>query len=250
MENKLPVLTLPPAARVRFERNYIKTAVCELRFPTLLEYETKRPDRLQKKLRKDYPHYKEQAEMDVAPGQAVKGEARYLFLSKKEDWIVTFKSSSMLLETTNYTDFDEFANRLRKLVDWVKPLLDTDFFTRVGLRYINELVVEDPTLDGWIQKDLIKPLTDGVYGDVDRFVQEVRGRTGFGLYTFRHGVVGRRGDFPVYNLDFDFYNPNVSVDDVHELVAQFNDLNFDFLSWAIEDKARNRLGSATEKANQ
>lgn len=39
------VLTLPDADRVEFERNYITTAVCELRFPILLEYETKKPVR-------------------------------------------------------------------------------------------------------------------------------------------------------------------------------------------------------------
>ena len=250
MENKLQVLSLPSAERVRFERNYIKTAVCELRFPTLLEYETKQPVQLQKQLRKDYPHYKKQAEMDVAPGQVGKEEARYLFLSKKEDWIVTFKSASLLLETTNYTDFDEFEDRLQKLIGWAKPLLDTDFFTRVGLRYINEIIIEDATVDGWIREDLVKPLVDGVYGSVERFVQEVRGHTAAGMYTFRHGVVGHKGEFPVYNLDFDFYNQNVSENDVHGLVAQFNDLNFDFFSWAIEEKARKGLGKATKKGSQ
>lgn len=51
------ILTLPEVGRAHFENNFIKTAVCELRFPALLEFETKPPVQLQKELRKDFPHY-------------------------------------------------------------------------------------------------------------------------------------------------------------------------------------------------
>ena len=47
-----------PGPIVEFERNFIKAAVCELRFPTLLEFrKTKPPVQLQRELQKEYPYY-------------------------------------------------------------------------------------------------------------------------------------------------------------------------------------------------
>lgn len=40
-------LNLPDVQEVEFEKTFIKTTVCELRFPTLLEFETKPPVQLQ-----------------------------------------------------------------------------------------------------------------------------------------------------------------------------------------------------------
>ena len=60
MPDRASFLTLPNVDRTRFEKNFIKTAVCELRFPALLEFETKPPVQLQKELRKDFPNYQRQ----------------------------------------------------------------------------------------------------------------------------------------------------------------------------------------------
>lgn len=241
------ILALPDVSEVVFERNFIKTAVCELRFPTLLEFETKPPIQLQKALRKEYPHYEPQQAVSVSP-DAVNRETRYLFKSKKKVWTVSFKASAIALETSSYTNFEEFLVRFEWLVTKSQPLLDTDFFTRVGLRYIDAIPIEDGDLSGWIHDALVAPLTQGIYGTVEKFVQEIRGFTDVGRYTFRHGLVDTGQDEPkVYNLDFDFYAENVQHIEVLALVRQFNQLSFRFFSWAIGPKARNRLGKATVK---
>jgi uncharacterized protein (TIGR04255 family) len=232
---------------VVFERNFIKTAVCELRFPTLLEFETQPPVQLQKGLRKDYPYYEPGEMVDVGPG-AVNRETRYLFKSRKKDWTVSFKSSAIALETTRYTNFEEFLTRFQRLLTKSQPLLDTDFFTRIGLRYVNAISIEDDELSGWIRNDLVSSLIEGVYGSVEQFVQEVRGFTDIGRYTFKHGILSTRQTQPkVYNLDFDFYEENVHVDQVLPLIEQFNQLNFCFFRWAIGPKALERLGKETPR---
>ena len=45
---------------VEFERNFIRTVVCELRFPTLLEIEQRDPVGLQHALRAEFPFYEKQ----------------------------------------------------------------------------------------------------------------------------------------------------------------------------------------------
>ena len=100
---------------MEFERNFIKTAVCELRFPTLLEFETKPPTQLQKVLRKEYPLYEPVESVSMTPGPVEK-EIKYLFRSRKKDWLVSFKTYAIALETRHYTNFEEFAGRLETLL--------------------------------------------------------------------------------------------------------------------------------------
>jgi hypothetical protein len=92
------------------------------------------------------------------------------------------------------------------------------------------------------------PLTQGVYGTAEQLLQEVRGFTAIGRYTFRHGMVGSAQEKPkVYSLDFDFYEENVPLDSMLSLVSQFNQQSYRFFRWAIGPKALNRLGNATAK---
>jgi uncharacterized protein (TIGR04255 family) len=245
-ESRTP-LSLPAVQEVEFERNFIKTAVCELRFPTLLEFETKPPVQLQKELRKEYPYYEPAQSVSVGPG-GVDRETRYLFKSRKKDWTVAFKASAIALETIHYINFAEFSQRLEKLFAKSRFLLDTDFFTRVGLRYINEIPIEDGELTGWVRDDLVGPLTQGVYGTIERLLQEVRGFTEKGRYTFRHGMVGSaQAKHEVYSLDFDFFEENVPFDSVLSMVAEFNQQHYRFFRWAIGPKALRLLGKPTAK---
>ena len=239
MADPVSFLTLPDVERSRFQKNFIKTAVCELRFPALLEFETKPPVQLQKELRKDFPNYQRQQAV-VLSGQ--EREVRHILRSRKANWLVSFKASSIALETSNYTDFDEFFVQLENVVKKSSPLLDTDFFTRVGLRYINEIRIEDGTLEGWIREELIPPIKD-VYGPLERFIQEVRGITSSGKYTFRHGIVGPEEDKrDLYTIDFDFYKENVEFDNILTIVSEFNKESFRFFLWAIGPKVKERLG--------
>ncbi len=124
MASSPTTLNLPDVPLVEFERNFIKAAVCELRFPTLLEFETKPPVQLQRELRRDYPHYEPEQSVSVGAG-AVGREIRYLFKSRKKDWTVSFRASAIALETTSYTNFEEFSERLKDLLVKSQRLLDS-----------------------------------------------------------------------------------------------------------------------------
>ena len=240
-------LNLPDVDAVEFDRNFIQTAVCELRFPTLLEFETKPPTQLQKELRKDYPLYEPVQSVSLGPNDVEK-EVKYLFRSKKRDWLVSFRTFAIALETSHYTNFEEFSGRLESLLAKSMPLIDSDFFTRVGLRYIDEILIEDGEISGWIRDELVAPLAQGTYGTVERALQGVRGFARTGSYTFRHGIArSEQGGHQIYQLDFDFYQENVQTESVLTLVSEFNKESFRFFSWAIGPKARKRLGEATPR---
>ena len=248
MEVSLNKLNLPRVEVVQFKQNFIKTAVCELRFPTLLEYETVPPIPLQKLLRKNFPHYQPIRSLSVDPSPTVEREKQYQFQSKKRDWTVSFKASSIALETTRYKNFEDFSERLTNVVTTSLPVLDTDFFTRVGLRYINEIPLGDSNLFDWVREDLVTPLAQGTYGTVERFTQEVRGYAKKGRYTFRHGIGGlSRTEHQIYTLDFDFYEEDVPAKEVQGLVSEFNEEIFRFFLWAIGPETWKGLGKSTPR---
>jgi len=242
-------LAVPEIPSVRYERNFIDVAVCELRFPTLLELETKPPTKLHSKIRKEYPTYEVQEYLDKNRAESVPGRFRYVFKSRKHDWSVTVHSEGISLETRHYTEFGDFLSRLTSLLGHAAPVIDTNFFTRVGIRYINKLPVDRGELCDWLNEQLCSPLTSGPYGSISKYVSEVRGHTETGQYTFRHAVIPTNGRIDAAILDFDYWKEDVESGDVIDLIKAFNKENFSFFYWCLGEKAREMLGKGHPKAN-
>lgn len=238
MSEEPRVLKLPPAEHIEYARNFVRTAVCELRFPTLLELENRSPDELQKALRKEYPGYER--------GQAVTGitvgvggterqvQIQHQLRSKDKKWTVAFRSSSVALESTSYRGFDDFMRRLAWVLKAVKPIIDADFFTRVGLRYINALpFTSGPELAGWVNPSLAGSLIDGPFGDVSTFWQQVQGPAQRGWFSLRHGFPEPDGPKREYIIDLDFHDENIDVADAETAIAEMHDLSYRFFCWAV-----------------
>lgn len=246
-DNPLP-LTVPNVDSVRYERNFIKTAVCEIRFPTLLELETKRPTDFQKAIRKDYPHYEQQVYENTGNEEQLR-QIRHLFYSKNRTWIVTLKSSALALETSKYTEFSDFKQRMEKLVNISRDLIDSDYFTRVGLRYINSIPIEDGDIKGWLNQNITSDINQGVFGEPSKYASVIQGYTDVGNYTLRQGFDLDKTPNNVleYQLDFDYFNESVEYKDVISLIDKFNKINFNFFSWCLGEKAISWLGKGRKK---
>ena len=246
------VLNLPPVARVKYKSNFIKTAVCELRFPTLLELESKPPKDFQAKIRKLYPFYEPEVMQRFGDSEGDSNEHRYLFRSKDRHWTITVKSFALAIETSRYVDFEDFFARFKLVLDSAKEMIDSDFFTRIGFRYINSIPIEDGKLDGWIRPELILPLTEGALGSIKSSASIIHGYMEQGEYSLRHGLKtedkGNMGnDVPNYVLDVDYYSENIEFDKVEHLIKHFNETNFAFFSWCLGEKAKKLLGEGKQK---
>ncbi len=246
MAHEPKVLNVPHKESSPFSKNLIQLATCELRFPILLEFESKPPIKLQSSLRKEYPRYDKNVSMTLRPGSKDPvEEIRHFFRSKKKNWTVSFRPFSIALETDTYTNFEEFKGRLLDVVKAAEETMDSDFLTRIGLRYINEIPVEQTDLEDWVNKELVSPLTSGHFGEVDRIFQEVRGRYSDGLFSLRHGYPGDgQGDKNRYIIDLDFYKEDIEVKDVGETLGSLHDSCYDLFDWTISDKARQFMGGS------
>jgi len=254
LDNGLDLLNVPEEKSVRYETNFIETAVCEVRFPTLLELENTPPVKFQTALRKLYPFYS--VEQAVSIGNMPSQGNRYLFKSKKKDWTVSLKSNSLSLETKKYIDFDDFSARFALMLKTIGDFLDTDFFTRVGLRYINSVPLpgsnmDRKDIDKWINPALVASIKSGALGTLKTFHCEVSGHIKDGGYTFRHGFsplkINEDRNSLSYTLDYDYFKEVVEYDDIHEVIKQFNSQNFNLFKWSLGENAVKLLGKGQDK---
>ena len=250
MSNDMRLLNVPTETSVRYKTNFITTAVCEFKFPILLELEEKLPIKFGTALKKKYPLYSKEQRVSISESGATPTGYRYTFESRKKDWLVTIKPDALSLQTSKYTTFKDFYKCVAEILNTVGVLLDTDFFTRIGLRYINAIPIDDGTVEGWVNPLLITPIQDGSLGTLSKFHGEIRGFITNGAYTFRHGfdqnsIIERAPT--KYILDFDYFAEGVEFSDALPVMAEFNKYNFSFFRWAIADKAKEMLGVGEEK---
>jgi uncharacterized protein (TIGR04255 family) len=161
------------------------------------------------------------------------------------------RAAALSLETSNYSAFDEFEERLKAIIAAGEVTIDSDFFTRVGLRYVNLLPFNVAEIRDWVNPALVTPLGDGTFGDVDEHWQTVRGSTSMGGYYLRHGV-GNPGPNGVreYLLDFDFYREDVPLADALGVVRKLHELEFSMFMWTLGPKAKAELGPSMLKGKK
>ncbi|MBI5544705.1 MAG: TIGR04255 family protein [Deltaproteobacteria bacterium] len=249
-------LSVPPVEPREFERNFIRLAVCELRFPTLLELETESPVAFQKALRKEYPHYESNLDVQFEVGGNAVSQRRHLLRSKDKRWTIALRPFALTIETFTYSNFEDLLSRLEFVLKSASSLLDTDFFTRIGLRYINALPVKDDDPSDWLNPALVSSLKTGVFGRPSRYWHETRGSAKSGFYSFRHGFQGivdpAQPPTPGtgatdYLLDFDLYAEGVEFKDVIGTVKTFHSEGYALFSWSLGSKAREYLGTGARK---
>jgi len=255
VETKSPAarpLQVPAVDPAHYGANFIRLAVCELRFPTLFEIEADRPPAaFARALRKTYPNHERAKNVNVNPAGLEQATA-HIFHSKKNRWQVTLRASALSIETSSYDKYAEFEERVQFVIDAAKSTIDSDFFTRVGLRYINVIPYQMTEISEWVNSALVAPLGAGTFGDVDECWQQVRGTTDIGGYSFRHGVNANRsapaaGAPSEYVLDFDFFCEDVQVSDALEIVSQLHEREYAMFDWTLGPKMREQLGASKLK---
>lgn len=244
------LLNVPALASAHFSRNLIVRAVCELRFPTLFEFDDVTPPRaFANALRKEYPNYEtlmlQPGDVGVMPVRA------HAFRSKKQKWTATIRAAAVTLETDHYSSFEEFHVRLSSIVAAASQVIDSDMFTRVGIRYINHLPCSAGEIGKWISPRLTgSAVGAGDLGDVEEYTQIVRGPTEVGGFFMRHGVLqlgAGRGEAAsqAYLLDFDMYSEDVAASRVLDVVKDLHALEFNLFMWSLGPAAQEYLGTST-----
>lgn len=232
--------------RQHFGRNFITQAVCELRFPTLFELEQDRPPaEFANALRKEYPSHERANHLIVGQGRNMKAQQAHVFRSRKDRWTVNLRPSSVSLETSHYDCFEEFEERLTFTVSAALKVIDTEYFTRIGLRYVNGLPCgSGDKVEGWVNPKLIGALPDGVFGIPDEMNTAIVGKTEIGGFGFRHGFgkSEKTSEF-VYVMDYDLFVDDAPASDAIGIVRKLHDLQHTLFRWSLGPKAFDYLAA-------
>lgn len=232
----------------RYKRNFLRQAVCELRFPTLMELgESRPPASLVTALRKEYPHLELANEVTLGFGGGVPGSNNtHIFRSAKLTWAVSIKQSALSIETTAYSDYAHMKERVLRVVEAASKIIDSDFFTRVGLRYINVIDSGTDPTEGWVNPALVAPLSSGHFGGVQEYAGKVLLGAPDGGCLLQHGIQMKKPHLgeavsPEYRLDIDTFRNEVALSDTGAVLEALHAQAFDFFDWAIGPKAREYL---------
>jgi len=239
----------------RYKRNFLRQAVCELRFPTLMELGGDRPPTsFANELRKEYPNLEMANELTLGIGTHSTGTSHsHLFRSPKLNWTVSLKQSAFSIETTTYTDFAQMKQRILRVVDAASKIIDSDFFTRIGLRYINSVDRGENPADGWINPDLVGPLLSGKFSGIKDYASKLELASPDGGCLLQHGIRLKAKQVdeavpPEYFLDIDVFRSEVELSNTEAALDAIHSQAFDIFDWAIGAKARDYLSADKQPA--
>lgn len=249
------LLLMPPTENQgQYRRNYLQQTVCELRFPTLLPLgDAKPPGSFAQALRKAYPIYNQLSEVTVGPGaHAQVPNLSHQFKSGNGQWTVTLKNNALVLEAGRYSTYADFRARLEKALAAALPVIDTDFFTRIGLRYINMLKTSGTQMTDWVNPDLVAALGKPLFVGMADYGGRLQLMAPDGGLLLQHGLsqklgresAGPTADVPDYIIDIDGFRGEVAATDVLVAVDRIHAQVFQMFDWAIGPSAREYLASS------
>jgi len=234
----------------QYKRNFLHQAVCELRFPTLMELgEPRPPADLVKALRKEYPYLELANEVSLGIGANSSNNTHtHIFRSTKLTWTVSLKQSSLSVETTAYTDYAHMKERVLRIVEAASKIIDSDFFTRIGLRYINIIDSSNNPVLGWVNPELVGPLLSGHFKGIHEYAGKLQLAADDGGCLLQHGIVLKQKQaagetIPQYLLDIDVFRNEIQLSNTGEALDAMHAQAFDVFDWAIGTKAREYLST-------
>jgi len=145
------------------------------------------------------------------------------------------------LSTVAYTHWPDFLGQLELLTAAAQEVYDIPYATRVGLRYVNHITLENTGLDNapalW---SLVRPEfstlleVDCWDEPVEMFNQLVLAGEGSNRLTLRTGF--QRNE-PLFLLDLDYYaEEQITLDRLSTLVQDYHDLIYDAFRWCIPER--------------
>lgn len=251
--------TLPEYPPERFPRSPLIYVVCQLQFHELLSV-SKEPIEFQERVRDGFPQLERmhQWELRVDGDQSSARNTIWKFSSRDQRDTLSLRTTSLALESRGYRDFPSFLAKLTPALQAMRDTYRLEQYTRVGLRYINE--VARPFRDGqrpdwrsWLNSELLPAfaLRDdlGGYGGSAHSVTMIRDN---GTCTLRYGI--NRGqldskDGEALVLDID-YSTRTAVESefVADLLRSYNDWIYRLFRWSMGDALLQGIRTQEEDA--
>ena len=207
--------------RLQFEQNPLKVVVAQVRFPA--SHALADPAvhaAIQRAVGDRYPKSLSPVQevtytiTPQGPTQAQIERSAIRFSDENEQNVIAIGSEMVSFETTSYGGWEDFKVEFERLLELTEEHGVPTEVSRLGLRYVDELILDD--IGG--MADLGKVLTDGVLGSPDSLMRDPRViettqrssiRLEDDVVSFRHGYVQRVDEggreTSIYVIDTDIF---------------------------------------------
>jgi uncharacterized protein (TIGR04255 family) len=247
----------------------LKLAVAQIQYPTIMSVPTS--DKLlasfQESVRDLYPLLSVGQGIGFAvSSQSIEQQPRpriFQLTDADQRWTVTLSADSIALEARDYTTFNEFSNRLLKVIAAAKEVYPLTSRRRLGLRYVNEIRDEseetteasEVSWNSVIRPEILGILATDLGASVNQAFQEVSLTIKNGALTMRHGAFAEGTavrpldnqpvlDKPFYLLDFDAFDDqpgDLSSNRVSDTLRDYNRSIFSLFRWSLTHEFYERL---------
>ena len=251
----------PTSARVLYETNPLEQVICQLRFPPILRIDSGNVADFQDAIRGEYPLYSEEEDIPEFPfpglakltkmGQQGPGPSPVKkFSSADEKWTIALARDFIALTTERYERWEDFYKRLRHAVNALEQVYNPAFYTRVGLRYKDEIHRSRLNLGDVPWSELLVPdILAELGSELADAVREVEHVALIDLgeasstVRIRHGLMKEvsRGE-EVYGIDADFFTNQRSERNVIDTrLGYFNTQAGRFFRWCLTEKLHHAM---------
>lgn len=262
-ENELDLLQLiglpEPATVEIYDHSPLVTVICQLRFnPVLSVADQTFVGPFQREIKAAYPLTRVLRNVQVDLPMGFEGgelghtvtAPRWQFSDRDVNWSVVLAQDFMALETRSYSHFADFLGRFQTVLSALSNHIEPELWTRIGLRFINEIRLNDRPSNEIVAPELLGFLGEARLTGRAVQVQSIqqlafRYPGGFGV-NIHHGqlplgttVQPRPDEAPpqdaFYLLDFDVFRESVEKGgepvDTDRLCTQLE--QFDKVAYAL-----------------
>ncbi|MGA9350360.1 MAG: TIGR04255 family protein [Anaerolineae bacterium] len=255
-------MPFPEATRVLYKKNPLDQVICQLRFPPILRIDAEIPAEFQERIRRHFPQFSETFDLRLPVPQDLSGQIppeivqqiaqssgrkNYQFSSEDEHWQINLTRTFVALTTKKYERWEEFKEKLEIPLSALIDVYSPDYFSRVGLRYVDVIRRSALDLTGSSWEQLLQPYILGILGspDVSDFVRNFETRYEIGLSDGESVVristkfvVEARDDGEIcYMIDSDFYNSQkTQLESAVERLDYLNVRASRLIRWCITDR--------------
>ncbi|MCE5248922.1 TIGR04255 family protein [bacterium] len=153
-----------------YAKNFLTNVIFRIDFSPILKIDTELPIELQEKVRMEFPEYNNKIENLIQTTKLPDGEIKlerpgihniHRIYNPKKNKTILIQYNFVSLENQKYINFHDFKNDVKNLYDVFSVIYRPLNIKRIGLRYINEIIIRTGNPLEWnnyINTKLISPI--------------------------------------------------------------------------------------------
>ncbi len=249
-----------PEEKNHYEKNHLSQVIFRVDFPTISEFNTTKLKEFQKLINTEFPILQEQKtpRINFGLGENQNFEAKgignlvWIFVSRDNTVKASIENNNLTLELTKYISFEELFPKIELIVNSLFKIFPETISTRLGLRYINEINLDEDNPYDWsnyINENLIRGISffDTTTSPLSKYISLLQVKEENFDLTFKFGIPN--SFFPgkiikkEFVLDYDCYTTDtLEKENILVKVKEFNEKITSLFELSIEQGLRDEMG--------